>query len=102
MAERTIQEVLGTSATQSSSQVTIAKSDLTGLTASENNTAESILVGVLLKAQAVLTPTNKATNPDQSITIVTGTPTLTTEFDTVTGNSTVYKETPMTITLRKL
>jgi len=94
-------DIYGANATQSSTQLVIAKGDLTGLTASATNTAESLLVALLLKAMTTLTPANQATNPDQSITVAVGTPTLTTEFDATTQTSTQYKETPITVTLRK-
>jgi hypothetical protein len=99
--EPTLQALYGANASQTSSQLTIAKGDLTGLTASSTNTAESLLVALLLKWESELTTANQASNSDQSITVVRGTPTLTTEFDATTGNSTQYKETPFTLTLRK-
>jgi len=101
MAEPTLQALYGASAAQSNSQLTIDKADLTGLTASSTNTAESLLVALLLLWEAQLTSANQATNPNQSVTVTRGTSTLTTEFDSTTGNSTQYKETPFTIALRK-
>jgi hypothetical protein len=101
MAEPTLQDLYGASATQSGSQLTIAKADLTGLTASVNNTAESLLVALLLKWESELTTENQATNASQSVTVVRGTSTLTTEYDTTTNAATQFKEIPFTITLRK-
>ena len=71
MAEPTLQQVFGTGATQTATELIIAKSDLAalGLTASATNTAESLTVAVLLKAKEYLNDTNQATNGDIQITI---------------------------------
>jgi hypothetical protein len=72
MAEPTLVQVLGANATQNATTLTISKADLTGLTASTNNTAESLLIALLLKAKAYLTTTNQENNIDQSVTITDG------------------------------
>lgn len=80
MAEPTLIEVFGAGATQDATTVTIAKADLAsvGLTASASNSAESLLVALILKAQTYLNDTNLATNIDQSVSITTATtPTFT-------------------------
>lgn len=74
MAEPTLQEVFGSGATQDATTITILKSDLPGLTATSDNTAESLLVGILLKNLAGLSQTNFDTNLDQSIYVATGFP----------------------------
>lgn len=71
MAEPTLQQVFGTNATQTATTLTVSKADLTGLTASATNSAESLFVAILLKAKSYLTETNYEANTDQSITIVT-------------------------------
>ena len=71
MAEPTLTEVFGAGATQTATQITILKADLPGLTASANNTAESLLVGVLLKAKQKLTTASYDANIEQGITITT-------------------------------
>jgi hypothetical protein len=48
MADYTIQELFGSGATQNSTSITIQKADLTSLTPSVSNTAESILVALLV------------------------------------------------------
>ena len=74
MAEPTFESVFGASAVQDLSSITIAKSDLPGLTASASNTAESLLVGILLKVQTALSQTNFDLNLDQSIYVDNGFP----------------------------
>ncbi len=69
MAEPTLQQVFGANATQTLNELVIAKSDLTGLTASATNTAESLIVAILLKAKEYLNDTNQATNGDIQITV---------------------------------
>ncbi len=71
MAEPTLQEVFGTNASQTATTLTITKADLTsvGLTASANNTAESLIVAILLKAKEYLSDTNQATNNDIQVTV---------------------------------
>lgn len=71
MAEPTLQEVFGANASQTTTTLTIAKADLVsvGLTASATNTAESLVVAILLKAKEYLNDTNQATNSDIQITV---------------------------------
>ncbi|MGV0103040.1 PASTA domain-containing protein [Nostoc sp. DSM 114160] len=77
MAELTLVEVFGTGATQDSSSITIQKAALPRLTASANNSAESLLTGILLIAQTNLSQTNFDANVDQSIYIGPGYPNFT-------------------------
>lgn len=72
MAEPTLVQVFGASATQNSTTITITKADLTGLTASGTNSAESLLAAIIFKAQAYLTQTNFDANSDQSIYAASG------------------------------
>ena len=57
MAEPTLQEVFGANAVQSATTLTISKADLVsvGLTANAGNTAESLLVALLIRASNSLT-----------------------------------------------
>lgn len=71
MAEPTLQQLFGANATQNATTLTISKADLIGLTASANNSAESLYVAILLKAKQHLTVANYEANIDQSITITT-------------------------------
>ncbi|MCF2146459.1 hypothetical protein IQ276_008345 [Desmonostoc muscorum LEGE 12446] len=68
MAEPSLTAVFGANATQTSTDLVIKKSDLTsvGLTPDANNTAESLLLGINLKAQQALSETARETNIDQS------------------------------------
>ena len=98
MAEPTLIEVFGANATQTATTITISKADLPRLTASASNTAESLLVGILLQAQAALTRTTFDTNLDQSIYIEGGFP----GFVFRGTNNDPYRSTPFTINLNKL
>lgn len=69
MAELTLAQLFGANATQDATTLTIHKADLTGLTPSATNTAESLLAGVVAFAQPSLSAANQALNADQSITI---------------------------------
>lgn len=97
MPEPTLTAVFGAGASQTSTQLIISKADLPGLTASATNTAESLLVGLVLKAETALTEANQATNVDQSIRIARGDESITTDFET----NTKYLENPFTITARR-
>ncbi|MHC5718674.1 MAG: hypothetical protein ACYTX0_43055 [Nostoc sp.] len=69
MAEPTLAQIFGANATQDATSLTIHKADLTGLTPSSSNTAESLLAGIVVFGQTTLTSANQTSNPDQSITI---------------------------------
>lgn len=72
MAEPTLQQVFGANAVQDATTLTISKADLAarGLTASTNNTAESLTVAILLQAGAYLTTANQdSVNTDIQVTI---------------------------------
>jgi hypothetical protein len=97
MAEPTLTQVFGTSAAQDATTLTITKADLTGLTPSANNTAESLLVAIIVKALSALTQTNFDSNTDQSIYIATGFPTFT--FRGINNDS--YRIDQFTINLAK-
>lgn len=96
MAEPTLAQVFGANATQTATELIISKADLTGLTASANNSAESLFAAIGLKAQTTLNDSNQANNPDQSISIDTGIGSITTR------NNQNYREYSLTITLSKL
>lgn len=95
-AEPTLQQVFGAGATQDATTLTILKANLTGLTASANNTAESLLVGIVIKAKSFLTTTNQESNPEQSITIADG---YAPSF--AVRNNTTYRQDDITISLQK-
>lgn len=101
MAEPTLVQVFGAGATQDLTTLTIAKADLTalGLTASANNTAESLFVALLLKAKAILATASLETNPDQSVAIAEAD----FNFQTlITRNNLTYRQSSYTINLQKL
>lgn len=93
MAEPTLQSVFGTNATQNTTTLTISKADLTGLTATSSNTAESLLVAILLKAKESLSEANRDINVDQSIAVdVATTPSYTTRNNAVYSRDTITVE----------
>ncbi|AKG24548.1 hypothetical protein [Calothrix sp. 336/3] len=71
MPEPTLVQVFGVNATQTSTTLTISKSDLAtvGLTASANNTAESLLVALVKLWNGYLTEANQETNVDIQVTV---------------------------------
>ncbi|WP_375514430.1 hypothetical protein [uncultured Nostoc sp.] len=72
MAEPTLTDIFGTGATQDATSITIQKSSLPRLTASANNTSESLLTAILLKAQVSLSQTSFDANINQSIYVSAG------------------------------
>jgi hypothetical protein len=99
MAEPTLTQVFGAGATQTATELVISKADLTGLTATANNSAESLFVAILLKAKEYLTTINYDANIDQSITVVTP------DFNAqslVTRNNTQYRQYSETVNLYKV
>ncbi|MDZ8096714.1 MAG: hypothetical protein RMZ42_32970 [Nostoc sp. DedQUE05] len=95
MAERTITEVFGANASQTATDLVIKKSDLAsvGLTASSSNTAESLLLAIVLKGQETLTETARETNIDQSVAITDGfSPSITTRNNAIYLRNTVSVE----------
>jgi hypothetical protein len=97
MAEPTLTQIFGTNAVQDASTITIAKADLTGLTASTNNTAESLLTAIVLKAQSYLTLTAFDSNIDQSVYIENGF----SSFTTRGTNNDPYRVDQLTLNLSK-
>jgi hypothetical protein len=86
MAEPTLTAVFGANATQTSTDLVIKKSDLVeaGLTPSADNTAESLLLAIILKFKLVLTDAARDTNIDQSVAVVDGySPSITTRNNAV-------------------
>lgn len=96
MAEPTLQEVFGTGATQTGTTLTIAKADFPTLTAAADNRAEQLFVALLLKAEAVLTPTRQDANPEQSLTIEDSYQSL------VNRNNQQYRQVTKSVNLQKL
>lgn len=96
MAELTLTQVFGASATQDATTLTITKSDLTstGFTASSSNTAESLVVALLKKWQATMTPTAQESNPDIQVTIEDSFQSI------VTRNDTQYRQFTKSINLQ--
>lgn len=99
MAEPTLQQIFGASATQTSTQLVITKADFLSLTAASDNKAEQLFVALLLQAKSILTTTRQATNPEQSITIEEpgfGADSL------VQRNDQTFRQKALTINLQKL
>jgi hypothetical protein len=99
MAEPTLIQVFGANASQTATDLVIKKADLVavGLTASANNTAESLLIAIILKFKSVLTDTSRDTNVDQSIAVVDGySPAITSR------NSTIYLRNTISVEVDKI
>lgn len=97
MAEPTLQQVFGANATQTATTLTITKADLTGLTAKLDNTAESLLAAINLKAKGYLNEVNQESNPDIQITIVES------DYQNfVLRNNKSYRERTLSINLQQL
>lgn len=99
MTKPTLQQVFGTNASQDATTVTISKADLTsvGLVASANNTAESLLVALILKAATYLSPTNQNSNPDIQVTVEQSTfPSI------VVRNNQNYRQTTFNVNLQTI
>lgn len=100
MPEPSLTEVFGTGASQSATTITIAKADLasTDLIASPTNSAESLLVAILLKAKNFLTEAAFEANTDQSLYVAPGF-----KSTTIRGtNNTQYITDQLTVTLAKI
>jgi hypothetical protein len=98
MAEPTLEQVFGAGAIQDATTITIQKSALVaqGLTATENNTAESLMVGILKIASTTLTQSNYDTNNDQSLIVGSGFPSI------IYRGTTAYRSNPIEVRLTKL
>lgn len=69
MPEPTLTQVFGANATQTATTLTLSKADFPGLNPTATNTAESLVVAILLKNKAYLNATNQEANPDIQVTI---------------------------------
>lgn len=98
MAEPTLQQVFGANALQTATELVIAKSDLAalGLTPSATNTAESLMVGILLLAGQYLKEENQdTTNPDIQVTITqSATPSI------ISRNNATYRQVTFDVNLQ--
>ena len=74
MAEPLFTDVFGVYATQDANYINIHKSDLPGLTANSDNSAESLIAGILLRIRDALSKTSFDENLDQSIYVEVGFP----------------------------
>ncbi|MBR8832710.1 MAG: hypothetical protein DSM106950_01365 [Stigonema ocellatum SAG 48.90 = DSM 106950] len=98
MTVPTLVQVFGANATQTSTQLIISKADLvaTGLTVSNTNTANSLLVALILQWQSYLNVTNQANNSDQNITIEDSYSSI------VSRNSLNYRQDTKTINIQRI
>jgi|SRR6478672_7437774 len=97
MAEPTLTAVFGPNAVQDADSLTLSKTDLAtvGLTPAANNKAEGLLAAIIRIAENSLTTTAQETNPDQSITIEDGFPSL------IDKDGTAYRRNQKTINFDK-
>lgn len=98
MAEPTLQDIFGINATQNETTITLNKADLTGLTPSATNTAESLYIAISLTAKNYLSEANFENNLDQSIYIEEGLPSFLNRGD----DSDRYRTDQLTINLAKI
>jgi hypothetical protein len=98
MAEPSLVALFGAGAVQDATSLTIDKADLVavGLTASANNSAEALFTAIMKTASATLTPENQDLNPDQSITIEDGFPSI------IQRNNQNYRQNTKTISFQKV
>lgn len=98
MAEPTLIALFGPNAVQDANSITISKTDLAtvGLTPSANNSAEALFTAIVKKAGSVLTVSGQDSNPDQSITIEDGFPSI------VQRNELNYRQNSKTINFQKV
>jgi hypothetical protein len=98
MAEPTLIQIFGAGATQDANTITIQKSALVaqGLTATADNTAESLMVGILKIASTALTQANYDANEDQSLIVASGFPSI------IYRGTTAYRSNPIEVRLTKL
>lgn len=96
MAEPTVPQVFGPNATQTTTQLTITKEDLTavGLTVADTVPADKLFGALFLLARNYYTQANQEANEDQSIRISDSF----TNFTTVGNNS--YREFAYTVFVR--
>jgi uncharacterized protein (DUF697 family) len=98
MAEPQLTEVFGSGATQTADTLVIRKADLAtvGLTAAATNTAQGLVVAIVLLAQKYLNDEKQATNPDIQVTIAQS-------FDSlVTRNNTTYRQRSYSVEMQKV
>ena len=88
MAEPTLVTIFGNNASQTATELIISKADLAtvGLTASANNTPESLLAAIIALAQPRLGQVSYDANLDQSIIITNQPDTL------INRGSTTYRQ----------
>jgi hypothetical protein len=98
MAEPSLTDIFGPNVVQDATSLTIAKADLAavGLTPAANNSGEALFTAVVKKAGGTLTVANQDANPDQSITIEDGFPSI------VQRNDQNYRQNQKTISFQKL
>ncbi|BAY22365.1 hypothetical protein NIES2100_21280 [Calothrix sp. NIES-2100] len=96
MVKPSLTDLFGANAAQSSTSVTISKTDLavTGLTASGSNTGEELLVALLKMWQSTATTTRQDSNPEQQVTIEDSYQQI------VTRNNTQYRQFSKTVNLQ--
>ncbi len=97
MTVPSLTQVFGQHASQDANTLTISKIDLAtvGLTASATNTADSLVVALILLWQLHLTTANQGTNSDQNITIEDSFSSI------ISRNNVNYRQSSKTINLQK-
>ena len=103
MAEPSLTDVFGAGASQTSANLTVAKSALAavGLSVTAENTAESLLAAIILLAKAKLTEASFSTNIDQSVVIASGFNSIV-QRDTGNNNFSEYRQFQYTVNFHKI
>jgi len=100
MPEPTINDVFGAGATQTATTLTILKADLLTLTPVAANRGEQLLMGIILRAQANLTPAARNLDFDRSIAIEPAFDQVTSR--TVGSTTNNYYQSGITISAQKI
>jgi hypothetical protein len=98
LANPSLEDIFGAGASQTINTITIVKADLP-MTALSANNGEQIFAAIAKKAADKLTPATFGTNPDQSISIVSGY--NQTVYRTINGNPVEHLQVPLTINFTK-
>jgi len=97
MSEPTLTEVFGEGTIQDADSIIIPKANLTGLEVRTENTAESILAGLVRLWAKSLSQSNQESNPNQQITVInSNSPSF------VFRNDNNYKQITYTVSFEKL
>jgi hypothetical protein len=99
VTQPTLQDIFGTNATQTATDIIIKKADLP-MTSAAVNGGEQVLAAIVKNAQTPLSATNYGTNADQNISIQPGYDSIV--YRTVNNATVNYLQTQLTLNFSKL